>query len=57
MTNNKTMQEQFSDLHPNLGGLFRSSFWGGGGWGELRRLKLVRIMLETSNLAHKYKLM
>ena len=51
------MQEQFSDLHPNLGGLFRSSFWGGGGGGELRRLKLVRIMLETSNLAHKYKLM
>ena len=27
---------------------------GGGGGGKLPRLKLVRIMLENSNLAHKY---
>ena len=27
------MQEQFSDLNPNLGWLFRGSFWGGGGGG------------------------
>ena len=27
-----------------------------GGGGELPRLKLVKIMLETSNLARKYKL-
>ena len=47
------MQEQSSDLRPNLGGPFRGSFWGGGG-GELPRVKLVRIMLKTSNLAHKY---
>ena len=48
------MQEQFSDLRPNLSGLFRGSFWGSGGGGGLPHLKLVRIMLETSNLAHKY---
>ena len=55
-------------LYPNLGGLFRGSFWGGGGgskigggWGVEKfappppRLKLVRIMLETANLARKYK--
>ena len=57
-------------LYPNLGGLFRGSFWGGGGGSQIRgggggckipppppppRLKLVRIMLETANLARKYK--
>ena len=25
------MQEQFSDLRPNLSGFFRGSFWRGGG--------------------------
>ena len=39
--------------NPNLGGLFRGSFWGGF---ILSCLKLVRIMLETLNLARKYKL-
>ena len=43
-------------LNPNLSGLFRGSFWGWGG-GEVKLppcLKLVRIMLETSNMARKY---
>ena len=39
--------------NPNLGGLFRDSFWGGGGK-ITPCLKPVRIMLETSNLARKY---
>ena len=40
-----------SMFNPNLGGLFRSSLWGGG-WGKITAcLKLVRTMLETSNLA------
>ena len=42
----------------NLDGLFTGSFWGGRG-GKIPplppRLKLVRIMLETSNLARKYR--
>ena len=47
----------FKGFNPNLSGLFRGSFWGGG---EVKLphspcLKLVRIMLETSNLARKYK--
>ena len=47
-------------LKPNLGGLFRDLFWGWrwGRWVKLppphSLLKLVRIMLETSNLARKY---
>ena len=43
-------------LNPNLSELFRGSFWGWGG-GEVKLppcLKLVRIMLETSNVARKY---
>ena len=41
--------------NPNLAVLFRSLFWGGGGGGGKTTpcLKLVRIMLETSNLARK----
>ena len=42
-------------VNPNLGGLFRGSFLGGGKGGKITpRLKLVRIMLESSNLARKY---
>ena len=48
-------------FNPNLGGLFRGSFWGGRGRGVVKitplpipYLKLVRIMLKTSNLARKY---
>ena len=37
-------------LNSDLGGLFSGSFWGGGG-GKITRLKLVTIMLETSNLS------
>ena len=37
-------------IKPDLGGLFSGSFWGGGG-GKITRLKLVTIMLETSNLS------
>ena len=40
-------------FNPNLGVLFRGLFWGG--WGLSPCLKLVRIMLETWNLARKYK--
>ena len=36
-------------FNPNLGGIFRGSFGGGGGC-----LNLVRIMLEASNLARNY---
>ena len=42
-------------VNPNLGGLFRGSFLGGGKGSKITpRLKLVRIMLESSNLARKY---
>ena len=43
-------------LEPNLGGLFRGSFWGGrrGIPSPTPCLKLVRIMLETSYLACTY---
>ena len=34
---------------PNLGGIVRGFIWGGRGWIELPRLKLVKIMLETWN--------
>ena len=45
-------------FNPDLGGLFRGSFGGGGG-GKITYLpphclKLGRIMLETWNLARKY---
>ena len=40
------------DFNPNLGGLFRGSFFGGVKFTP--SLKLVRIVLETSNLARKY---
>ena len=40
-------------INPNLGSFFRSSFWGGRGK-ITPCLKLVRIMLEKSNLARKY---
>ena len=40
------------NVNPNLGGVFRGSFWGGGGGGGVKLL--VRIMLETSNLIGKY---
>ena len=39
---------------PNLSGLFRGSFGGGGGIKLPPCLTLVRIMLETSNVARKY---
>ena len=44
-------------FNSNLGGLFRVCFEVGGG-GKIipPSLKLVRIMLETSNLGRKYKL-
>ena len=46
----------YNNINPNLGGLFRGSFWGReGGLNYLYCLRLVRIMLETSNLARKYK--
>ena len=42
-------------VNPNLGGLLRGSFLGGGKGGKITPcLKLVRIMLESSNLARKY---
>ena len=42
-----------------VGGLFRGSFWGGGNYPtpfppRPLCLKLVRLILETSNLARKY---
>ena len=50
--------------YPNLSGHFRGSFWsesGGGGGGGVGaggkitpRLKLVRVMLQTLILTHKY---
>ena len=47
----------FMLFNPNLGGIFNSSFWGGGGGGEgveiTPCLKLVRIMLEIWNLQRK----
>ena len=43
----------WQDLNPNMGGLFRGLFRGGDGWIS-PCLKLVRIMLETWNLVHKY---
>ena len=54
-----TLLEFYSTLcfNPNLGGLFRGSFWGWGGGDKITPppcLKLVTIMLETSNLARKY---
>ena len=36
-------------IKPNLDGFFRGSFWG-----VTPCLKLLRIMLETSNFARKY---
>ena len=39
-------------VNPNLGELFRCSFWGGGGGGG--GLKLVKITLEIWNLVSKY---
>ena len=49
------------EFNPNLGELFRGSFWGEEGvilppspHPPSPCLKLVRIMLETSNLAGKY---
>ena len=42
-------------VNPNLGGLFRGSFLGGGvGGGDYALSKTVRIMRESSNLARKY---
>ena len=41
-----------SFFNPNLGGFLGVHFEVGGV--KLPRLKLVRIMLETPNLAHKY---
>ena len=48
-----------SFLNPNLGGFYRDSFWAGGSGRRGKNypfscLKLVRITLETSNLARKY---
>ena len=46
-----------SEFSPNLGGLFRDSFWGLCGWGVKLPpppLELARIMLETWNLVRKY---
>ena len=44
-------------FNPNVGGLFRGLLWGGGRGGKINPpcLKPVSIMLETSNLACKYK--
>ena len=42
-------------FNPNLGGIFRGSFGGGGGGCKITPcLNLVRIMLEASNLARNY---
>ena len=41
-------------LNPNLGGIFRGLFWGGTTPHPYPCLKLVKIMLEASNLARKY---
>ena len=43
------------NFNPNLGGIFKGSFWGGVDGKITPCLKLVRIMLETWNLARKYK--
>ena len=40
-------------FNPNLGGLFRGSFWGVG-VKTTPCLKIVRVMLETWNLVWKY---
>ena len=48
-------QENAKPLNPNLGGFFRVRFEVGVGGRKLPScLKLVRIMIETSNLACKY---
>ena len=47
-------QENAKPFNPNLGGSFRVRFEVGGGHKLPSCLKLVRIMLETSNLACKY---
>ena len=53
----RDIQHLFRHINPNLGVLFRGSFWGGGGGGGVKLpptcLKLVRIMLETWNLVRK----
>ena len=54
-----TAQKMKFPINPNLGVLFRGSFWGGGGGMGVKitphpRQKLVRVMLETSNLWRKY---
>ena len=49
--------KKVNKINPNLGGLFRGLVCfevGGGGCKITPYLKLVRIMLETSNLACKY---
>ena len=54
----KVIDFSLSEINPNLGRLFRGSFWGGGGVGVGSKitpyLKLVRIMLGTWNLVDKY---
>ena len=50
----KVKVKNILSFNPNLGGLFSDSFWGGGGGKITSCLKLVRIILETSNLARKY---
>ena len=51
LDNNINFESHIKNIsfNPNLGGLFRGSFWGGGG-GVVKLppcLKLVRIMPET----------
>ena len=44
------MQQIVAVFNPNLSGLFSGSFWGP----TSPCLKLIRFMLEASNLARKY---
>ena len=50
-----SIKSNIFQVNPNLDGLFSGSFWGVWGVKLPPCLKLVRIMLETSNLARKYK--
>ena len=50
----KGIFKRMRHVDPNLGGLFRDRFWGGGGVGKITLcLKLVTVTLDTWNLVRK----